>query len=312
MRGFVPTPPAIVDYMVSRLFDERPPKSSDVVLDPGCGTGAFLKGIIRWCKKNRSPIPELIGVESEPGRAQQARTALESEPKVEIRLSDFLAAPIESFDYVIGNPPYVSITNLSEREKKTFRANYATARGRFDLYLLFFERALKSLKLNGRMVFITPEKFLYVETAAPLRRLLGEKDVEDITMIDEQAFGTLVTYPTVSTIVNRPTSASTQVRFRDGSRRRCTLKSDGASWLPVVRGESARPRTQPTLNDLCIRISCGVATGADGIFVRDMRGLEPGLRAFARPTIAGRELTAPGKLDPPRYAMLTPYANDSS
>lgn len=298
--------------MVGRLFEGRPPKSSDIVLDPGCGTGAFLKGIIRWCKRNNNPVPELVGVESEPGRAQQARMALEAEARVEIRLSDFLAAPFGSFDYIIGNPPYVSITRLSEREKRSFRANYVTARGRFDLYLLFFERALKSLKRNGRMVFITPEKFLYVETAAPLRRLLAQKDVADITMIDEQVFGTLVTYPTVSTIVNRPPSAPTRVQLRDGSQRRCTLKGDGASWLPAMRGVAAKSNTQPTLSDLCIRISCGVATGADGIFVRDMRGLEPELRAFARSTIAGRELTVPGKLDPPRYAMLTPYTDDGS
>src|SRR5260221_3207553 len=202
VRGFVPTPPRVVDYMIDSLFRDRPPAPLDIVLDPGCGTGAFLAGVIRWCEKHKKQLPRLVGIESEPGRAREARHSLRSWSHVEIRKKDFLANPIEGFDFIIGNPPYVSILVLSEDEKSEYRSAYETARGRFDLYLLFFERALKSLNPDGRMVFITPEKFLYVETAAPLRRLLNRFDVEQIELIDEQSFDGLVTYPTITTLVN--------------------------------------------------------------------------------------------------------------
>src|ERR1700682_2808552 len=87
------------------------------------------------------------------------------------------------------------------------------ARGRFDLYLLFFERALKSLKPDGRLVFITPEKFLYVETAAPLRRLLSTFQIENIKLADEQVFQGLTTYPTITSVVNcRPNRPTTIMR----------------------------------------------------------------------------------------------------
>jgi hypothetical protein len=43
-------------------------------------------------------------------------------------------------------------------------------------------------------VFITPEKFLYVETAAPLRRLLSGVDIEEIELANEETFVGLVTY----------------------------------------------------------------------------------------------------------------------
>lgn len=163
----------------------------------------------------------MVGIESEPGRANQARAAFRGIESIEIRRDDFLTSSIEPFDFIIGNPPYVSIYSFSEEEKREYRAAYETARGRFDLYLLFFERALKSLRPGGRMVFITPEKFLYVETAAPLRRLLRRVQIEQIELIDERSFNGLVTYPTITTVVNRPSTEATLVRMRDGKHGHC-------------------------------------------------------------------------------------------
>ncbi|MGH7933714.1 MAG: Eco57I restriction-modification methylase domain-containing protein [Candidatus Binataceae bacterium] len=312
MRGFVQTPPDMVDHMVDRLFRGGPPKRTDNLLDPGCGTGAFLAGVMRWCRKNNAVGPEMIGSESEPGRARQAQDAFSGIDRVDIRRTDFLTSPIVRFDFIIGNPPYVAIYSLSEAEKHDYRAVYETARGRFDLYLLFFERALKSLKPGGRMVFITPEKFLYVETAAPLRRLLNRVQIEEIEFVDEQSFGGLVTYPTITTVINRPPAGDTLVRLRDGTQRRCRLDGTAASWLPLIR-DAQEHSHGPRLKDICIRVSCGVATGADDVFVREAAALEPELAAFARPTIAGRELTRPGEIShQPEHAMLIPYADDGT
>jgi type I restriction-modification system DNA methylase subunit len=251
--------------MVDRLFRARPPKRSDNVLDPGCGTGPFLAGIIQWCRKNGAELPRLVGIESQSDRAGQAQVAFSATPEIEIRQNDFLTQPLEKFDFIVGNPPYVPITGLSAIEKGYFRASYETAQGRFDLYLLFFERALKSLKPGARMVFITPEKFLYVATAAPLRRLLSRIQVEEIRLVDERLFNGLVTYPTITTISNRPATEATVMRLRDGVERRCHLDCNGASWMPLIRGAPNQPDGL-TLKDLCIRVSAGVATGADGVF----------------------------------------------
>jgi adenine-specific DNA-methyltransferase len=313
VRGFVPTPPEIVNHMVGRLFRGRIPKGTDNLLDPGCGNGAFLAGVLRWCRKRGIAAPAMVGIESEPGRASRAVAAFDGNENVQIRRSDFLAASLESFDFVIGNPPYVSIYALSGEEKSEYRAAYETARGRFDLYLLFFERALKSLKPGGRLVFITPEKFLYVETAAPLRRLLSAFQIEEIELINEASFAGLVTYPTVTTVVNRPHARATSMRLRDGSRQRRVFSDTGTSWMPIIRGAQHELSDSPTLEDICIRVSCGVATGADDVFVRKAVLLEPDLAAFARPTVAGRELTMPGEIEGNReYAMLIPYSDDGA
>ena len=43
MKGFVPTPDNIVDIMVEKLFNSVNVTQGDAVLDPGCGTGAFIE-----------------------------------------------------------------------------------------------------------------------------------------------------------------------------------------------------------------------------------------------------------------------------
>lgn len=310
MKGFVATPHRTVDLMVAALFRDNTPRPEDRVLDPGCGTGAFVSGVLRWCSARGIRPPKITGVESNPDLATQARAAHGGHAGVEIRDGDFLTAPLQEYRFVIGNPPYVPITGLSEREKALYRKLFKSSRGRFDLYLLFFEQALRSLKPDGRLVLITPEKFLYVETASPLRAMLAHKDVQEIRLIDEQTFGDLVTYPTVTTVTNSQGHGSTLIVLRDGRRLRVSLPPDGSSWLPVIYGSEEKRPGAPMLADICVRVSCGVATGADSIFVHKAGVLEDGLRGFAFPTIAGRQL---GEENPDlrtRQVMLIPYARD--
>jgi SAM-dependent methyltransferase len=304
MKGFVPTPHETVDTMVELLFRGRPPRPDDTVLDPGCGTGEFIDGIIRWCERQRLALPRVTGVESDPRHLPVLRAKYERLHAIHIRHADFLTGGRTTYDFIVGNPPYVAITGLSHSEKARYRARYATARGRFDLYMLFFEQALQSLAPGGRLVFITPEKYLYVETAGPLRDLLARHHLEEIQLVREDTFGELVTYPTITVVHNAP-PAGTQVRRRDGSVLTIRLPSGRDPWLPLLEG--CVPQQAVTLGDLCLRISCGVATGADSVFVQLAHSLDPALQRFARPTIAGRQLR-PEKTDlPQRFVMLIPY-----
>ncbi len=82
--------------------------------------------------------------------------------------------------------------------------------------------------------------------------------------------------------------------------------------MPLLRGAEKQLPRRLALEDVCIRISCGVATGADAIFVKKTQELEPQLAAFARPTISGRELNLPGEIGETRYSMLVPYAETGS
>ncbi len=311
MKGFVPTPSETVDLMVDRLFLNRRPAPDALVLDPGCGQGEFIDGIVRWCAKHRTTVPRIVGIESNPKHSEVARSRFRKYASVEIRDSDFLTDEQEgTYDFIVGNPPYVPITELSERERQHHRERFETATGRFDLYLLFFEQALKLLKPAGRLVFITPEKFLYVETAQALRKILARKNVEEVRLINEATFAELVTYPTITTVcneANRP--ASTLAILRNGSEVRVVPPMDGSSWLPSIMGHNGN-LSGLTLQEVCVRISCGVATGADDVFVRDADALPASLRRFAYPSIAGREMGDFNDALDSRKLILVPYDLD--
>lgn len=306
MKGFVPTPDQVVDSMVAKLFSDHPPRPDSLVLDPGCGTGAFLRGIVRWCHHHHVRLPRVVGIESDPRHLPEVQRSLGHISSLTILTEDFLAPRNGQFDYVIGNPPYVPITGLTGTERAGYRKRFSTATGRFDLYLLFFEQALRLLAPSGRLVFITPEKFLYVHTAATLRRALGRLSVEEVHFVDETTFGDLVTYPTITTIHNTPALGKTTIIRRDGSTSQVRLPADGSSWLPTINGRVA---AQPgyTLADVSLRVSCGVATGADAVYVVKTSQLTTTrLERFAFPTIAGREISV-AKGIAASHSMLVPY-----
>jgi SAM-dependent methyltransferase len=305
MKGYVPTPRETVDAMVALLFRGAAPGPQDAVLDPGCGTGQFIDGVIRWCKREGRSLPRITGVESDPRHLPALRAKFQNLDAVRIEHADFLADHRGSYRFIVGNPPYVAITALSEAEKAAYRKRFATATGRFDLYLLFFEQAIQSLAPGGRLVLITPEKYLYVDTAAPLRSMLASRNVEEIRLVPEDTFGKLVTYPTI-TVLRNEGPGETRVAHRDGRTTTIHIPPGSGSWLPLV--ECGEPEASAvTLGDVCTRISCGVATGADGVFVHRADTLESGLRRFAFPTIAGRQLTPETTELPERFAMLIPY-----
>jgi adenine-specific DNA-methyltransferase len=306
MKGFVPTPEATVDLMVDRLFAGRPPTASDRILDPGCGRGAFIDGILRWCAHRQLPAPRIDGIESNPTLVQSARRKFTGSASVRIEHRDFLALDQRAYDFAIGNPPYVPITSLRDAEKIRYRRGYTTASGRFDLYMLFFEKALSLLRPGGRLCFITPEKFMYVESARPLRALLSEHNVEEIRFLDEQTFGDLVTYPTITLLTRQPGRTTTSVTGRNGLTSPLRLPSDGSSWQPALKG--APPASNaPTLGSMTRRISCGVATGADEVFVFNDEKLPSDLRPFSYPTLSGRELVPGVNGFRVRQRLVMPY-----
>lgn len=310
MKGFVPTPETAVDSMVAKLFQHRDPTEGDRVLDPGSGRGAFVEGIIRYCSRRKIALPTIVAVESDPKHAAFLRNQYADLSAVSIRETDFLSTSLEGFDFVIGNPPYVSISGLDEAEKSHYRRQFATAVGRFDLYILFFEKALSALRRGGRLVFITPEKFLYVNTAAPLRKILSSLRVTELHYFPEDTFQNFVTYPLVTVVEAAEPNGEMVVTERNGTVRLIDAQMSSSSWLPVVRRAGAASEA-PKLREISRRISCGVATGADSVFTVKRTEIPSELVPYAYPTLSGRDVTSI-KLPEWHQFMLVPYRSDGS
>jgi hypothetical protein len=81
------------------------------------------------------------------------------------------------FDCVIGNPPYLNTKRgFAEKSEMNFylKQKYKTAKGQFDAYSIFIERALNLLHSNGALGFIVPKPILTNENMSDLRKLILE------------------------------------------------------------------------------------------------------------------------------------------
>lgn len=316
MKGHVPTPDELAERIVRRLFRDNPPTNADRILYPGCGTAPFAAAVERVCTDGGWVAPSGLGIETNPEHLTVARDR--SLKHVEFEKRDFLSPDmldVGRFEYIVGNPPYVPIEELAVDEKRLYKTEFVTAVGRFDLYLLFFERAVELLPPGGRLSFVTPEKFEYVDTAAPLRRLLTSEGVhvEEIEHIDENAFTNLVTFPCITTVRRHQDDEETVVRLRDGTTHTMTLPEGGGSWASNVRDtDLSDMKTGATLEEVTKRISPGMATGADDVFTFDHDDVPEHVDSkWVRRTVSGRQLR---EFDGPYTdtVFLCPYRTDES
>jgi adenine-specific DNA-methyltransferase len=82
----------------------------------------------------------------------------------------------DRFDVVIGNPPYVFISNIPQDLREVYNAIFDTAEYRFDIYGFFIERAISDL-LNhkGFLSYIIPHTLLSNDSFTKLRSLMLSK-----------------------------------------------------------------------------------------------------------------------------------------
>jgi hypothetical protein len=83
------------------------------------------------------------------------------------------------FDAVIGNPPYVNIRRLSrhrgDQVKRLLTQHFQCASGAYDLYVLFFELALRLLRPGGLCGMIVPNKLATLNYAEKCRSMLARE-----------------------------------------------------------------------------------------------------------------------------------------
>lgn len=85
---------------------------------------------------------------------------------------------VETFDVILGNPPYVTtedmVNLLPKIEYDLYKKKYKSAYKQFDKYFIFIERALNKLKPNGSLCYIIPNKFSKIKSGKKLRKILTD------------------------------------------------------------------------------------------------------------------------------------------
>jgi type I restriction-modification system DNA methylase subunit len=196
-NGAIYTKPWVVELMLD-LAGYTP--SANLVdacaVEPAAGDGAFLvpmaRRLVATCRRQQRPIrdccPSLLGCELEEASAAQARASLTTCLLAEgilgadvaalvhcwVRTANYLldAPRIPPADFVIGNPPYIRLEDMDDTLAAIYRAAYRTMVGRADLYIAFFEAALRQLKAGGVCAFICADRWMLNQYGAELRRFI--------------------------------------------------------------------------------------------------------------------------------------------
>ncbi len=177
------------------------------ILDPACGSGAFLNQALEFlisehsaldtCRKVyegeglglydiESTILEnnLYGVDINADAVEIARLSLwlrtAAKGRVLTDLSKNLVAansllefPFDfKFDVVIGNPPYVRQEAI--KEQKPALQKYKVYSGTADLFVYFYELGITHLKESGLLGFICSNKFFRASYGENLRKFILE------------------------------------------------------------------------------------------------------------------------------------------
>lgn len=122
------------------------------------------------------------------------------------------------FDVVVGNPPYVSANfmskNFPEVLRKDMKKNYVTAKGAVDLYIYFFEQGMNLLHDNGKLGYITPNRYVSVSYGTALRTWLIQNHRFDsiLNCSDTRVFEDADTYPVVTVLSKGKAEANYKVR----------------------------------------------------------------------------------------------------
>jgi adenine-specific DNA-methyltransferase len=98
------------------------------------------------------------------------------------------------FDIVIGNPPYIRIQTLKQKDPDIvafYKDHYASAaKGNYDIYVVFIEAGLRLLKCDGHLAYICPHKFFNAQYGEAIREVIANgKHLRHVVHFgDEQVF----------------------------------------------------------------------------------------------------------------------------
>lgn len=77
------------------------------------------------------------------------------------------------FDYIIGNPPYITYKDMDEDSRKTLKERFEScSNGKFDYCYAFIERGIKLLSDKGKLVQLVPANIYKTVFGKNLRRIL--------------------------------------------------------------------------------------------------------------------------------------------
>lgn len=222
VNGAVYTPAYIRDFIIEALLAQTgAPLTACTLYDPSCGCGGFLLTYSSQIKTRTARSYREIYQEQVFG-ADIADYSL-NRARLLLALQAFLAGEDENFvfnlpkansltfepvaafaviqenggfDFVAGNPPYVTSRNMDEETLQQALAWPVSQSGHPDLYIPFFQIGINALNPTGLLGYITVNTFIKSINGRALRQYFHDEAI-DLAIVNfggEQVFAERNTY----------------------------------------------------------------------------------------------------------------------
>jgi hypothetical protein len=224
------------------------------VCDLGAGDGRFARG---------GSYERYVGLELDP-----ARNASTSLPRNAAIVTKCAFEEQQTYDLVMGNPPYIRHHDLSTEWRARAAARIATdvdviVDGRSNAYVYFFWLSLALAKSDGLCALLIPSDWTYRPSATGLRKLLDERGwAVDVHRLDTgtRVFPGVLTTATITIVDKASTAGSLTFYDRTG-------RSAKYAWAhrsgPTARG--GKPLSYEDRGR--IYASRGFSSGAQQVFL---------------------------------------------
>lgn len=254
---------------------------------------------------------------------------------------DFLLAELPgTFDYVVGNPPYVRQELIPDVLITEYRQRYATIYDRADLYIPFIERSLSLLKKGGTLGFICADRWMKNRYGARLRQMVAERYNlrAYIDMVGTDAFHEeVMAYPAI-TIIAREKPGKTRIARRpeisksnlQSLARELLSAQTPAPDSPVKEIAGVAAGSEPwilesldqlalvrrlerdflTLEEAGCKVGIGVATGADKAFIGPYGALDVELDRKL-PLVMTRDISS-GQVNWQGNGIVNPFVDNGT
>ncbi len=202
------------------------------------------------------------------------------------------------FDCIIGNPPYIRVQELNKwapDECEFYKWRYkSAAKGNYDIYVVFTEKALSLLAPDGLLGFIMPHKFWQAKYGEGLRKVIADgkhlKTVVDFA--HHQVFEGATTYTAIHVLASSPNAVEIDyVKFRDlnDGVAQCAQLDTKPNAVPAGVSRRKVGQLRPGSSPFCLNadpslvgidattplhevadLAQGFKTGADRVFIVEM------------------------------------------
>ena len=208
------------------------------------------------------------------------------------------------FDIVIGNPPYVQIKWLQEKEFYK-KQNFKTFESTGDIYCLFYEKGMELLRSNGILAFITSNKWLKSNYGIATRNFLLENSYPKLLIdlgagIFENASVDTNIILLEKSIKNRATKVAilsediSNLKFSEITLHKDDIWNIESGNMYAIKQKIERIYTH--LSDFNVELNYGILTGANKTFIltkekaNELIALNKKNREIIKPILRGKDL----------------------